>query len=147
MCMNLTPLISVGILKLFSKVFDALFVSISFKCIQVFSRVCLYVYTKNTQSPCDGLYSLFVLSPLSHRDSIAFGRMHFKALFTPGHTVGHMIYLLDGRTIGSPSSLFSGDLVFLSGCGRLHNNKKQSCSRDVAPLCSWCVPKSSLHFI
>lgn len=45
--------------------------------------------------------------------------MRFKALFTPGHTVGHMIYLLDGQMVGAPSSLFSGDLVFLSGCGKL----------------------------
>lgn len=37
--------------------------------------------------------------------------------------MGHMIYLLDGRTIGTPSSLFSGDLVFLSGCGELHKNR------------------------
>lgn len=59
-----------------------------------------------------------VSSPLTDKDSIDVGRMHFKALFTPGHTVGHMIYLLDGRTIGAPSSLFSGDLVFLSGCGK-----------------------------
>ncbi|XP_068185419.1 probable hydrolase PNKD [Antennarius striatus] len=57
--------------------------------------------------------------PLSHMDSVTFGRIHFKALFTPGHTVGHMIYLLDGPSIGGPSSLFSGDLVFLSGCGRM----------------------------
>ncbi|XP_010795269.1 probable hydrolase PNKD [Notothenia coriiceps] len=56
--------------------------------------------------------------PLSHKDSVTVGRLHFKALFTPGHTVGHMIYLLDGRTVDAPSSLFSGDLVFLSGCGR-----------------------------
>lgn len=48
--------------------------------------------------------------------------MHFKALFTPGHTVGHMIYLLDGRPVDGPSSLFSGDLVFLSGCGELQQN-------------------------
>ncbi|XP_047227580.1 probable hydrolase PNKD [Girardinichthys multiradiatus] len=56
---------------------------------------------------------------LSHRDSVRVGQMHFKALFTPGHTVGHMIYLLDGQAVGAPSSLFSGDLVFLSGCGRM----------------------------
>ncbi|XP_068615096.1 probable hydrolase PNKD [Brachionichthys hirsutus] len=56
---------------------------------------------------------------LSHEDSVTFGRICFKALFTPGHTVGHMIYLLDGQSIGGPSSLFSGDLVFLSGCGRM----------------------------
>ncbi|XP_068429294.1 probable hydrolase PNKD [Clinocottus analis] len=57
--------------------------------------------------------------PLSHKDSVTVGRMHFKALFTPGHTVGHMIYLLDGQAVDAPSSLFSGDLVFLSGCGRM----------------------------
>ncbi|KAM3608469.1 uncharacterized protein V6R79_026171 [Siganus canaliculatus] len=57
--------------------------------------------------------------PLSHKDSVTVGRLHFKALFTPGHTVGHMIYLLDGHAIGTPSSLFSGDLVFLAGCGRM----------------------------
>ncbi|XP_049905757.1 probable hydrolase PNKD [Epinephelus moara] len=57
--------------------------------------------------------------PLSHKDSVTVGRMHFKALFTPGHTVGHMIYLLDGRAVDAPCSLFSGDLVFLSGCGRM----------------------------
>ncbi|CAJ1071305.1 probable hydrolase PNKD [Xyrichtys novacula] len=57
--------------------------------------------------------------PLSHKDSITVGRMNFRALFTPGHTVGHMIYLLDGQTVGAPASLFSGDLVFLSGCGRM----------------------------
>lgn len=66
---------------------------------------------------------LSVPSPLSPMDSITFGRMHFKALFTPGHTVGHMTYLLDGRAIGTPSSLFSGDLAFLSGCGELHKNR------------------------
>ncbi|XP_050969380.1 probable hydrolase PNKD [Labeo rohita] len=58
--------------------------------------------------------------PLSDKDTIDFGtQLHFRAFYTPGHTVGHMIYLLDGRAIGGPSSLFSGDLVFLSGCGRM----------------------------
>ncbi|XP_028662327.1 probable hydrolase PNKD [Erpetoichthys calabaricus] len=58
-------------------------------------------------------------NPLSNEDSIEVGRLHFKAFFTPGHTVGHMIYLLDGKSIDGPSSLFSGDLIFLSGCGRM----------------------------
>ncbi|XP_020496763.1 probable hydrolase PNKD [Labrus bergylta] len=57
--------------------------------------------------------------PLSHKDSVTVGCMHFQALFTPGHTVGHMIYLLDGQAVGAPPCLFSGDLVFLSGCGRM----------------------------
>uniref|UniRef100_A0A671MDB0 Probable hydrolase PNKD n=1 Tax=Sinocyclocheilus anshuiensis TaxID=1608454 RepID=A0A671MDB0_9TELE len=58
--------------------------------------------------------------PLSDQDTIDFGtRLRFRAFYTPGHTVGHIIYLPDGRALGGPSSLFSGDLVFLSGCGRM----------------------------
>ncbi|XP_007230924.3 probable hydrolase PNKD [Astyanax mexicanus] len=58
--------------------------------------------------------------PLTDKDTIDVGtKLRFRAFYTPGHTVGHMIYLLDGRVFGGPSSLFSGDLVFLSGCGRM----------------------------
>ncbi|TKS67440.1 putative hydrolase PNKD [Collichthys lucidus] len=71
--------------------------------------------------------------PLSHKDSVTVGRMHFKALFTPGHTVGHMIYLLDGRGVGTPSSLFSGDLVFLSGCGHEYAEDNLLFAAEVEP--------------
>ncbi|KAF3842953.1 hypothetical protein F7725_001802 [Dissostichus mawsoni] len=71
--------------------------------------------------------------PLSHKDSVTVGRLHFKALFTPGHTVGHMIYLLDGRTVDAPSSLFSGDLVFLSGCGHEYAEDNLLFAAEVEP--------------
>lgn len=45
------------------------------------------------------------------------GCLTFEALATPGHTVGHMVYVLDGAPFGSPPCLFSGDLLFLAGCG------------------------------
>uniref|UniRef100_A0ABM5F7L6 Probable hydrolase PNKD n=1 Tax=Pogona vitticeps TaxID=103695 RepID=A0ABM5F7L6_9SAUR len=57
--------------------------------------------------------------PLSDKETITIGRLNFKALFTPGHTVGHMVYVLDGKPFEGPASLFSGDLLFLSGCGRI----------------------------
>ncbi|XP_060629549.2 probable hydrolase PNKD [Anolis sagrei] len=57
--------------------------------------------------------------PLTDKETITIGRLNFKALFTPGHTVGHMVYLLDGKPFEGPASLFSGDLLFLSGCGRI----------------------------
>ncbi|XP_053125768.1 probable hydrolase PNKD isoform X1 [Hemicordylus capensis] len=57
--------------------------------------------------------------PLSDKETIMVGRLNFKALFTPGHTVGHMVYMLDGKPFEGPASLFSGDLLFLSGCGRI----------------------------
>lgn len=45
------------------------------------------------------------------------GCLTFEALATPGHTVGHMVYVLDGGPFGGPPCLFSGDLLFLAGCG------------------------------
>ena len=54
---------------------------------------------------------------------------YFQALFTPGHTAGHTCYLLqshkaaddDGKPIelGCDDMLFSGDHLFLYGCGRV----------------------------
>uniref|UniRef100_A0A8C5N0W5 Ciliosis associated TTC17 interacting protein n=1 Tax=Leptobrachium leishanense TaxID=445787 RepID=A0A8C5N0W5_9ANUR len=57
--------------------------------------------------------------PLKDREQVTVGRLQFQAFFTPGHTVGHMIYLLDGKSGDGPDCLFSGDLLFLAGCGRM----------------------------
>uniref|UniRef100_A0A803W1J1 PNKD metallo-beta-lactamase domain containing n=1 Tax=Ficedula albicollis TaxID=59894 RepID=A0A803W1J1_FICAL len=56
--------------------------------------------------------------PLADREKVSVGCLTFEALATPGHTVGHMVYVLDGGPFGSPPRLFSGDLLFLAGCGR-----------------------------
>uniref|UniRef100_A0A8C8SFC7 PNKD metallo-beta-lactamase domain containing n=1 Tax=Pelusios castaneus TaxID=367368 RepID=A0A8C8SFC7_9SAUR len=58
-------------------------------------------------------------SPLLDEETVSVGQLCFKALFTPGHTVGHMVYVLDGQPFQGPACLFSGDLLFLSGCGRI----------------------------
>jgi paroxysmal nonkinesiogenic dyskinesia protein len=55
-------------------------------------------------------------SLVSDGDRLTFGRLHITALLTPGHTSGHIVYVLDG--IGTPSSLFSGDLLFVGGAGK-----------------------------
>ncbi|GAB1605613.1 hydroxyacylglutathione hydrolase, mitochondrial-like isoform X1 [Argonauta hians] len=59
-------------------------------------------------------------------DLIQYGPLRFKVMSTPGHTVGHLTYLLEGNQFGAPDSLFSGDHLFLSGCGRMFE-----CSADV----------------
>lgn len=56
-------------------------------------------------------------SPLADREKVSVGCLTFEALATPGHTVGHMVYVLDGGPFGGPHCLFSGDLLFLAGCG------------------------------
>jgi len=45
-------------------------------------------------------------------DEIRVGELRGKVLFIPGHTTGHVAYLLD-------NNLFCGDTLFTAGCGRL----------------------------
>ncbi|TSK62581.1 putative hydrolase PNKD [Bagarius yarrelli] len=72
--------------------------------------------------------------PVTDKDVIDVGtRLQFRAFYTPGHTVGHMIYLLDGRSFGGPNSLFSGDLLFLSGCGHEYAEDNLLFAAEVEP--------------
>ncbi|OCT61027.1 probable hydrolase PNKD [Xenopus laevis] len=63
---------------------------------------------------------------LSDREQLSVGRIQLQAYFTPGHTVGHMIYVLDGKSGDGPDCLFSGDLLFLAGCGRMFEGSAET---------------------
>ncbi|XP_026708284.1 probable hydrolase PNKD, partial [Athene cunicularia] len=63
---------------------------------------------------------------LEDREKVSVGCLTFEALATPGHTVGHMVYVLDGGPFGGPPCLFSGDLLFLAGCGRLFEGSPET---------------------
>ncbi|XP_005089907.1 probable hydrolase PNKD [Aplysia californica] len=56
---------------------------------------------------------------LTEGDTLQFGDLNFRVVFTPGHTVGHIVYLLDGSVFGTDDCLFSGDCLFLGGVGRM----------------------------
>ncbi|XP_062435443.1 probable hydrolase PNKD isoform X5 [Rhea pennata] len=56
-------------------------------------------------------------NPLTDKERVSVGRLSFEALATPGHTAGHVAYVLDAAPFGGPPCLFSGDLLFLAGCG------------------------------
>ncbi|NXA32876.1 PNKD hydrolase, partial [Eudromia elegans] len=64
--------------------------------------------------------------PLAHGDRLSVGCLSFEALATPGHTVGHVAYVLDAAPFGGPPCLFSGDLLFLAGCGRLFEGSAET---------------------
>lgn len=51
---------------------------------------------------------------LKDGDSLSFGAYRFRAMTTPGHTLGHVCLYLEGA-----HWLFSGDTLFALGCGRL----------------------------
>ena len=62
---------------------------------------------------------------MEDKQELKFGSLVFTVHLVPGHTVGHVIYLLRGEPLGAPDCLFSGDHLFLGGCGKISVN--QSC--------------------
>ena len=49
---------------------------------------------------------------LKHEETIQIGELNIQAIHVPGHTAGHLAYRCG-------DALFTGDTLFLGGCGRL----------------------------
>lgn len=54
---------------------------------------------------------------VSHGDTMNIGSLKVKCLFTPCHTTGHICYFVTREDDGDPV-VFTGDTLFLGGCGR-----------------------------
>lgn len=52
---------------------------------------------------------------VTDNDRIEFEGLCFRVMATPGHTLDHLIYFLEGNE----PHLFTGDLIFSAGCGRI----------------------------
>jgi len=53
-------------------------------------------------------------------DTISVGNQTARVLFIPSHTMGHVAYVFD-----NDKALFSGDMLFAGGCGRLFEGDAQ----------------------
>lgn len=51
-------------------------------------------------------------------NDFTFGECIITALHTPGHTEGHMCYVLNEKGREEPFMVFTGDLLFMGDCGR-----------------------------
>jgi hydroxyacylglutathione hydrolase len=70
---------------------------------------------------------------INHNDTIKIGSsLKVTCLFTPCHTAGHICYYVTGSKDATVPCVFTGDTLFLAGCGRffegnaeqMHNNFK-----------------------
>ncbi|OWF42569.1 probable hydrolase PNKD [Mizuhopecten yessoensis] len=76
-----------------------------------------------------------VTNTVDQGHSLEFGSLKFSVQFTPGHTVGHVVYILDGGPYGAPDSLFSGDHLFLGGCGRMFEGPPSTMLGSLDDIC------------
>jgi len=71
-------------------------------------------------------------TPLAAGDTAALMGLRFEVLDVPGHTAGHIAYLL--RRPGQPALLFCGDTLFSAGCGRLFEGTPAQMFNSLAQL-------------
>ncbi|KAK0173346.1 hypothetical protein PV328_006560 [Microctonus aethiopoides] len=55
---------------------------------------------------------------VSHDDTFNIGSLNIKCLATPCHTSGHICYLVTDDAGSDPPAVFTGDTLFIGGCGR-----------------------------
>jgi len=85
-------------------------------------------------------------------DTLDVGRETARVLYIPSHTMGHVAYVFD-----EAGALFSGDMLFAGGCGRLFEGDAQMmydalCVKlaalpdDMRVFCGHEYTESNLHF-
>ncbi|CAH2036903.1 unnamed protein product, partial [Iphiclides podalirius] len=55
---------------------------------------------------------------VQHNTTFNIGRLNVQCLLTPCHTSGHICYYITSPDEGEDSAVFTGDTLFLGGCGR-----------------------------
>jgi hydroxyacylglutathione hydrolase len=69
--------------------------------------------TKEDQIPFTDIF-------LQDEEEINFGDLNIKCIHTPGHIGSHVCYFIsDNNNIESQNFIFTGDLLFSAGCGRV----------------------------
>ena len=59
---------------------------------------------------------------------------HLRVLDVPGHTAGHIAFVIDAPSDGSAPLLFCGDTLFAAGCGRLFEGTPAQMQASLAQL-------------
>ncbi|MFC1668959.1 hydroxyacylglutathione hydrolase [Spirochaetota bacterium] len=101
----------------------------------------------------DGIGGL--TNPLKENDTIRFDEidLSLRVIETPGHTRGHVVYYAEKT---NPPLLFSGDALFLAGCGRVFEGtfdgmygsllKLKKLPRETLIFCAHEYTLSNLNF-
>lgn len=82
----------------------------------------VYVHTEGV----DQIVSQSPIRPVRDRDTLLLGKQQLTVLYTPGHTVDSVCYVIDKEHAadGVPKVL-TGDTLFVEGCGRVGKDDVQ----------------------
>jgi len=66
---------------------------------------------------------------VAHDEVLTLGSLPIRCLLTPGHTAGSLSFHTEGAEQGEEGAVFTGDTLFVGGCGRLF----EGTAEDMAP--------------
>eukprot|EP00924_Labyrinthula_sp_SR-Ha-C_P008278 augustus_masked-scaffold_11-processed-gene-8.48-mRNA-1 protein AED:0.02 eAED:0.03 QI:0/-1/0/1/-1/1/1/0/280 len=70
---------------------------------------------------------------LGEENILSLGKTKISVLETPFHTPGHVCYLVEGED-GGTKSVFTGDTMFIAGCGNLNTGTKEQLHKAFVKL-------------
>lgn len=76
---------------------------------------------------------------VSDGDTVSLGNAEARVMFTPGHTLGHIIYWFEDQNIA-----FVGDTLFALGCGRLFEGTPAQMHKSLNRLAA-LPPKTTIY--
>ncbi|XP_053813246.1 hydroxyacylglutathione hydrolase isoform X1 [Vidua chalybeata] len=82
---------------------------------------------------------------VSHGQELAFGSIRVRCLFTPCHTSGHMCYFMWEDDSPDAPALFSGDTLFVGGCGQFFEGTAEQMHTNLTQILG-ALPKDTKVF-
>lgn len=69
---------------------------------------------------------------LAHNDNFFLGRLRIQAIHTPCHTTGSLSFVVhDDEQKPSAQAIFTGDTLFLAGCGRFFEGSPEEMQKSL----------------
>eukprot|EP00112_Aurelia_sp_Birch-Aquarium-sp1_P017953 Seg4218.4 transcript_id=Seg4218.4/GoldUCD/mRNA.D3Y31 product="Hydroxyacylglutathione hydrolase mitochondrial" protein_id=Seg4218.4/GoldUCD/D3Y31 len=81
---------------------------------------------------------------VKHGDKLTVGSFNISCLFTPCHTTGHICYYIDGDG-QLPPSVFTGDTLFVSGCGRFFEGTAEQMHHALMEVLATLPPSTTVY--
>ncbi|XP_038618498.1 hydroxyacylglutathione hydrolase, mitochondrial isoform X1 [Tachyglossus aculeatus] len=82
---------------------------------------------------------------VSHLSTFQVGTLHVKCLFTPCHTSGHICYLVRKPDSSEPPAVFTGDTLFVAGCGKFFEGTADEMYRALLEVLGRLPPETRVY--
>ncbi|XP_061416855.1 hydroxyacylglutathione hydrolase, mitochondrial isoform X1 [Lethenteron reissneri] len=84
-------------------------------------------------------------SHVKHGDELQIGSLNVRCLFTPCHTSGHICYFVTQEGSTEPPALFTGDTLFVGGCGRFFEGTPREMFTALVEVLGALPPESRVY--